>query len=212
MKLTLITLLFFCISSVQPQDARILEKTNNLREKVGNTKGKEKLTAYLELIDYLTLNQPDKALLEKDSILALAKNLNDENTLVKIYLTLGDCYSEIHKNEFANEYFEKGLELSKKLKDSSKIAKSLIKVGKMKIPSGELDQALKYFENALSISERNKDVQNQIFTINYLGILNYILNNIKEAGNLLIKGLKLAEEKIFLRVSVLQTSISLLLK
>ena len=198
MKLTLITLIFFFINSVQPQqDARILEKTNTLRGKVRNTEGKEKLYAYLDLISYLSINQPDKALLEKDSILALAKNLNDENTLVKIYLTLGDCYSETHKNEFAIEYFEKGLELSKKLKDSSKIAESLIKVGKMKIPAGELDQALKYFENALSISERNKDVQNQIFAINYLGILNYILNNIKEAENLSIKGLKLAEEKNF---------------
>jgi signal transduction histidine kinase/Tfp pilus assembly protein PilF len=182
---------------VQPQDARILEKTNNLREKVGNTKGKEKLTAYLELIDYLTLNQPDKALLEKDSILTLAKNLNDDKALIKIYLTLGESYSETHKNELALEYFEKGLELSKKLKDSSKIAKSFIKIGRMKIPAGELDQALMYFENALDISERNKDIHNQIFAINYLGILNYILDNIQEAENLSIKGLELSRENNF---------------
>lgn len=194
MKLTLITLTFFFVSSAQPQDARILDKTNNLRAKVVNAKGKEKLTAYLELIDYLALNQPDKALLEKDIILALAKSLNDENALINIYLTLGECYSEIHKNKFALEYFEKGLELSKKLKDSSKIAKSFIKIGRIKIPAGELDQALKYFENALNISERNKDIHNQIFAINYIGILNYILDNIQDAENLSNKGLELSEK------------------
>ena len=190
--------MFIFINSVYSQDLRILEKTNDFREKVLVSEGREQLVAYLELIEYLSLNQPDKALLEKDSIISLAERLNDKKALIDIYLTLGECYAEIHKNELASEYFEKGLSLSKKIKDSSKIAESFIKIGKMKIPSVDLDSALNCFDNALKISEKNNDIQNQILAINYLGILNYILDDLQEAEKLSFKGLKLSERNNFL--------------
>jgi signal transduction histidine kinase len=194
MKTIFIFFITLLIASAHPQDSRIIEKTDNLKEKVKISSGKDKINAYLELIDYLSLNQPNKALLEKDSILSLAQRLDDKSALITIYLTLGECYSKTSQSEAALEYFEKGLELSKKIKDSSKIADSFIRIGRRKIPFGELDQSLKLFEDALSISTRNKDTHNQILAINYLGILNYILDNIKEAENLSYKALNLAKE------------------
>lgn len=194
MKTIFIFFITLLLTSVHPQDFRIIEKTNNLKEKVRTSSGKEKLNAYLELIDYLSLNQPNKALLEKDSVLTLAERLDDKSALITIYLTLGECYSKTSQSEAALEYFEKGLELSKRIKDSSKIAESFIRIGRRKIPFGELDQSLKLFDDALAISTRNKDIHNQILAINYLGILNYILDNIQEAENLSIKALNLAKK------------------
>jgi|GEM_PF-7076297 len=198
MKNFIITLTLLFIVSLHSQEIHILEKTKELQNKVQISQGKEKLAAYVHLIEYLSLNQPDKALLEIDSILSLARKLDDKNALIKIYLILGECYAEIHKNELALEFFEKGLSLSKKIKDSSKIAESFIKIGRMKIPSGDLDSALNCFDNALKISEKNNDIQNQILAINYLGILNYILDDLQEAEKLSFKGLKLSERNNFL--------------
>lgn len=198
MKSIILSLLFVSTFVIYSQDfrinSRVLARTDSLKNRVSKSTEKQKLEAYLELIDYLSLNQPDKALLEKDNILSLAEKLDDKNALIKIYLTLGECYSKTPLNEKVFEYFEKGLELSKKIKDSSKIAESFIKIGKRKIPLGELDQSLKLFEDALSISTRNKDIHNQILATNYLGILNYILDNIQEAESLSVKALNLAKE------------------
>lgn len=182
----------------QSLDKRILEKTDFLKQKVNNSTGSEKLNNYIDFIDYLSLNQPNKALLEKDSIFLLAKNLNNKDALTKIYLILGTCYSEVKKNKEALDYYEKALELSKQTKDSIHLSRSLIKIGVIKITAGQLDESLKHFEEALDISKRNNDIKNEILAINYLGILNYILEDLEEAEKLSFKGLELSKKHNYL--------------
>lgn len=194
-----VILLVILITSVHfSLDSRIVEKTENLRKKILISEGKEKISAYIDLIEYLSLNQPHKAFSEKDNILKLIDELNDKKSLARAYIILGECYAEIHKIDSALAFFEKGLEIAKSIADSIRIAEAFIKIGRMKITSGELDQSLRNFEDALAISERNKFIENQILAINYLGILNYILDNLEDAEKLSIKGLELAKKHNFL--------------
>lgn len=189
-----VLLLFTFLISVFPQESRISENIDLLKRNVANTSGKEKLTNYIKLIDYLSRCRPVLGINEKNNVIKLANELKDDNSLITIYQLLGECYSGIHLNETSIEYFEKALNLSKQIKDSSNIASSLIKIGKMKISLGELDIVLKMFEDALEISERNNFVESKIMAINYLGILNYILDNLEDAEKLSFKGLELAKK------------------
>jgi signal transduction histidine kinase len=190
----ILLLILFANFSYTQDYSKIQLQTEKLRKKVHNSQGSERLYNYISLFDYLKLNQPNKAILEKDTVLQLATKLNDNEALIKIYLILGVCYFEIHKNDIALEYFEKGLKLAKNERDSSKIAEAMIKIGKVKIMLGELDIALKNFEVALEISQRTRDTRLEISATNYLGILNYIIDNISEAEKLTFKAFELAQK------------------
>lgn len=186
--------IFIALSLNAFSQTAIQERTRELYLKVETSDIKNKIEAYLNLLDYMVINAPDKAIPVAEVALRFADNMNDTKGQAEVNLFLGSAYLKLHKPMDALGYFTDALEKMTNIRDSSGICRAKNKLGVLKIVTGEISEAIEYFFKVETLSLNINDKHSHIDALNYLGIINYILENFDVAISYSETALKLSKE------------------
>lgn len=115
----------------------------------------EKLVSALTLLriagDYVLLDQHNKALLNYEKALPLARELKEELLESVILSSIADVYVKQHKWEKAFVYSKQSLALDRRLPQKSDLAVALRNTGFAYLEAGKPREALPYFNESLAV-------------------------------------------------------------
>lgn len=172
----------------------IEEKTKKLFSNLENAGKDEKLPAYIELLDYLVITAPNKAVETAVEAISLFEGEQYLSGIAEMNLRAAAAYQKLHQPMTAMEYIKNAYRLMNLLGDSSNICRAKIQFGVLKIITGEIGEAIDFMYRAESLALRIGDSQRHIDALNYLGIINYILDNNDNAVVYSDSALKLSKQ------------------
>lgn len=107
----------------------------------------------------------------------------DHAELVPLYLSLGDFYQDFQKEEKALKSYERALQISKeKNGDEDNITADIyFAIGKLFFAQKNNKKAEDAFLRSFGIYERNKESKKIAFSYDFLGLLNQLKGNLKDA-------------------------------
>ncbi|MBC2845054.1 adenylate/guanylate cyclase domain-containing protein [Winogradskyella flava] len=126
-----------------------LTKGNSLIFKGDNSKA---ITAFLKGLDY-------------------AKQAKNERSVGLLQISIADTYAVMENNEFAEQYYAKGIELLRKIPDSLNLASALLNVGDWSFNNHDYNKAISYFEESSLIFERKDYLVGKAYNLGNIGMV-----------------------------------------
>lgn len=176
----------------------IEDKTQQLFLQVEDADVQNKIQAYIELLDYLVITSPDKAIAIAEDAYRFAANLNDSKGKAEASLYLGTAYLKLHNPLKALDFITESFQIMNTVGDSAGICRSKVKLGVLRIVTGDISEAIEYFFQVENLASRINDIRCRIDALNYLGIINYILDNYDIAISYSESALKLSKENNYI--------------
>ena len=107
----------------------------------------------------------------------------DHADMVPLYLGFGGFYQAFEKNDLASEKFQKALDISKAKNgdENTKTADVFFRIGEFQYSLKKYDEAEKAFLRSFSIYDKNKETDKIAYSYDYLGLLNKMKGNLKDA-------------------------------
>ena len=108
---------------------------------------------------------------------------NDHSELVPLYLNLGEFYQNFEKEAKAVESYEKALQISKEKNgdESNLTADVYFSIGKFYFNMKNNKKAEDAFLRSFGIYDKNKESKKIAFSYDYLGLLNQLKGNLRDA-------------------------------
>ncbi len=180
-------------SSIFGQSA-IENKIKTLFQKVSESESNKRLSAYIELTEYLAKTRPVMV----DSVFIKAFNeaekSNNRSAQANLLILRGYAYTKLHEFKKAAPFYEKAYQIAEEIKDSSALCNALIKIGAANIYKGGIHLAVQDFIRVENISKRIGDKKAFIDATNYLAISYYLLDDLVNAQIYSDKALQLSEQ------------------
>ncbi|MFO7524336.1 MAG: tetratricopeptide repeat-containing sensor histidine kinase [Ignavibacteriaceae bacterium] len=194
-KIILNVLVFFIVLTIYAYAQSEIEiKTQILIGSAESSEGDARLEAYSNLLNYMVKTAPDQSIKYAEAALKEARLSGNRSAESNYLLQLGTAYTKLHKPLIAQEYFDKAYLQYKEAGDSVGLCIAMNKLGYIKIVMGDMVEAINYFHGSEEISLKFNEMESYIDALNYLGILNYILDNIELAESYSEKALNLSIE------------------
>jgi two-component system, NarL family, sensor kinase len=128
-----------------------------------------------------------------EKAIRIAKSEKSLSNEALIYQYYGNFYYFSRKLEKAEDYYKKSIEIAVKAADSALVNSTKIRLAFI-LADTESYSAEKEFFRLLEVSKNNNETKNIIECLNGLGILYENRQNLNEAFDYYLKGLKVAEE------------------
>lgn len=175
----------------------IEQKIKYLEANVESASGREKISAFDELFDFLILANPGLIFNYADQAIAEAKKYNERSAEADFIIYTGHAHAKLHEPLKAIEYYQKANELAQSIKDSLIICRSLIRIGAAKITTGDINEAITSFVSAENIAGKIRSKEYLADALNYLAISYYLIDNFEEANRLSEEALKLSKKILY---------------
>lgn len=107
----------------------------------------------------------------------------DHADLVPLYLSLAGFYQAFEKNDLAFENYKKSLEISKAKNgdEDTKTGDVFYRLGEFNFSIKKYAEAEQAFLRSFSIYDKNKEAEKIAYSYDYLGLLNKMKGNLKDA-------------------------------
>jgi len=143
---------------------------------------------------YFQMGQINKAFIDYNSALEIAKELNDKTNLQRNYHDIGWCYVFEYDYVNARKYLEKGLKLAEELNLKSELARSVSSVGNLFVREGNFEKHFEYQFRCLEILEEIDDDYSLAGVYSNIGTGYLNQGNYEEALRYYHKCLKVSEK------------------
>lgn len=169
------------------------DNPDSLIARLKNPNLKEKIEAYVDLLDYCKRVMPEMGIKYGEEGLQIAKDNNYAKGEADIHYLLGVSHHAQSNYSRAMEHYQLCYKIRERLKDKVGIGESLNRIGMIYNVKGEYDKALDYCLRSVNILEQTNNLKALAESYNHLGVIYYILNDFEKSISISQKALKICE-------------------
>ena len=103
--------------------------------------------------------------------LKYAEKLKDRGALSYLQISIADTYASMENNEFAEKYYNKGIELLRANSDLTNLASALLNKGDWLFNIGKYDESLVYFKESATICEEIDFLLGKAYNLGNIGLV-----------------------------------------
>lgn len=172
----------------------VVQKTADLKKRLQQVSGKEKVEVLNELAHSYQRQSPEKFKDYSQQALILSNKLNYTKGKAIALKNIGIGYRLSAENKRALEYLRRALKIFKELDDKKNVADSIKELGLVYLYISEFETALEYFLKSLRIGEEIKDKSVISKSSNNIGIVYFHLRHFDKALEYYSRALRMDEE------------------